>query len=277
MTIFSSLTGGDLLNFAGGLMNRSADRRHRNQELELQRKSREMQKYQFDQQMDRSVQRRVLDAQKAGVHPLFALGANVGASPTATSPNRLPERGSAMGNALSGIGRRMAEAEIRARESEARKSEAEAALADSHTARLTNDMFSRGRDILGDGTFSTYQPEVPGEARYGVRAGPIPSDVDMRFPSGITRQVTDPNIGDEISQVEIAWHKLTDWMLNNPGNVWGRARAATVRELERLARNNRRRVVDRRRQQEEARKRSFNRKRNMWGFRELFDAMLRYR
>lgn len=38
--------------------------------------------YQFDQQMDTSVQRRVVDALKAGINPLVALGANTTASPT---------------------------------------------------------------------------------------------------------------------------------------------------------------------------------------------------
>lgn len=45
-------------------------------------KSEKNAKKQFNEQMDNSVTRRVEDAKKAGVHPLFALGASVGASPT---------------------------------------------------------------------------------------------------------------------------------------------------------------------------------------------------
>ena len=33
---------------------------------------------QFNAQMDTSIQRRVVDAKKAGIHPLFALGGSVG-------------------------------------------------------------------------------------------------------------------------------------------------------------------------------------------------------
>lgn len=46
------------------------------------RSSRKAAQDQFDAQMDTSIQRRKIDAQKAGIHPLAALGVSSGASPT---------------------------------------------------------------------------------------------------------------------------------------------------------------------------------------------------
>lgn len=38
--------------------------------------------HQFDQQMDHKIRRQVADAKRAGIHPLYALGGSIGASPT---------------------------------------------------------------------------------------------------------------------------------------------------------------------------------------------------
>lgn len=56
---------------------------------------------QFDSQMDESIQRRVADAKKAGIHPLYALGASSGASPTISGQ---AETGSGMGDAIAQAG-----------------------------------------------------------------------------------------------------------------------------------------------------------------------------
>ena len=66
---------GDLLDFAGGLIQAGENRRQRAKDRALARE-------QFDAQMDESIQRRIADAEKAGIHPLFAMGASVGAAPT---------------------------------------------------------------------------------------------------------------------------------------------------------------------------------------------------
>lgn len=59
--------------------------------------------YQFDQQMDYSIQRRVADAKKAGIHPLYALGASPGASPTMSMSGQ-HDSGSGLGDGIASAG-----------------------------------------------------------------------------------------------------------------------------------------------------------------------------
>ena len=123
--------GGDLLSLGLGL---HADKKNRR----LQRDQMAMAQRQFDAQMDEQVQRRVADAEKAGIHPLFALGASVGASPTLSSGGRT--QGSEAARAAQGLARNLAAAQIA-------KTEAEAQLAASQAARVRQDMNSQGRDL----------------------------------------------------------------------------------------------------------------------------------
>lgn len=78
-------------SLVGGAMNRRA-----------QKKANRQAQYQFDQQMDYSIQRRVADAKKAGIHPLYALGASPGASPTIMAGQH--DSGSAISDAGAAIG-----------------------------------------------------------------------------------------------------------------------------------------------------------------------------
>lgn len=64
---------------------------------------------QFDAQMDQTIQRRVADAKKAGLHPLFALGASPGASPTATISGQ-SDSGSLIGQGIGQAARHVAKA-----------------------------------------------------------------------------------------------------------------------------------------------------------------------
>lgn len=64
---------------------------------------------QFDQQMDHSVRRRVEDAKRAGLHPLFALGASPGASPTAHISGQ-SDSGSLIGEGIGQAARSVAKA-----------------------------------------------------------------------------------------------------------------------------------------------------------------------
>ena len=138
--------GGDLLSLGLGY---SADKKNRR----LQRDQMAMAQRQFDSQMDQSVQRRVADARKAGIHPLFALGASVGASPTLSSGGG--RETNEAGRAAQGLARNLAAAQIA-------KTEAEAMLAASQAARVRQDMHSQGRDL----------PEVaPGFMGPGARMG----------------------------------------------------------------------------------------------------------
>lgn len=124
---------GNLLDFAGGLISSRSQRKER-------ARDRAESRYQFDQQMDYSIRRRIADAQAAGIHPLFALGASVGASPTISSGG--VAQGGALGEAVSRIGSRMANAQIA-------RDEAEAQLLASRAKQIETNLASRGRDGLG--------------------------------------------------------------------------------------------------------------------------------
>lgn len=206
---------GSLLDLAGGFLSSRSNRREG-------RRNRQMAQAQFDAQMDSSISRRVADARRAGVHPLFALGASVGASPTLTHSGGGPT-GSAVGDAVSRLGQRLAQAQIRGANAEAGKSEAEAALANAKTAVVTSALASRGRDALGN-TATTYQwpdmpkmnlgmgpgwTEVPREipaagVNPGVQAGAKAGTEDVVLPSGRIYRTLAEGMGDEVRDVQMA-------------------------------------------------------------------------
>lgn len=107
-------------------------------------KNRQQAKKQFRQNMDESIQRRVADAKKAGIHPLFALGGSLGASPTFMA-GQSPLGGAAAsvaraaviggGKKLLGIGKSLEQAQVRAMNASASRDEAAAAATLSETAR----------------------------------------------------------------------------------------------------------------------------------------------
>ena len=186
-------------------------------------KDRSLARNQFAAQMDESVQRRVADARKAGVHPLFALGASVGASPTTT----VGGGAGAIADLTRNIGEALARAQIRATEADAKKSEAEASLADSKAATVAHHLAARGRDgvatvvypsggkaahytdtpndfsdgpVFGPAEF--YNPEVPVSQAVGIAAGDRPGIVRITMPDGRTVENYDPELGlDEIGQL----------------------------------------------------------------------------
>lgn len=106
-----------------------------------QSRARKEARRQFDQQMNESVQRRVLDARKAGVHPLFALGASVGASPTFQAGGESDPRQKALTSMAEALG------VISQNRASAKRDEAEAALMDSERRRIEQDLNSRGSDL----------------------------------------------------------------------------------------------------------------------------------
>lgn len=203
---------------------------------------------QFDAQMDTTIQRRLKDATAAGVHPLFALGASSGASPTISAGGGALSRGSGVTDALAGISRRLAEEKLQesssasiANKSRAARDDAEAAFINSKTAQLSQEVASRGRDGTNVKTFPLnepdvvygpsefYAPQVPFSKRTGVRAGTAPGNVEVMMPDGRKVELYDPDLGlDEIGQIKYAYeraiHKGTDamvavrnWIARNAG------------------------------------------------------------
>lgn len=222
---------GNLLDFAGGLLSSRRQKRYHRDAMNLSRE-------QFAAQMDESIQRRVKDAQAAGIHPLFAMGASVGASPTASVGGRSPS-GSAVGDALSRVASRIAgsklvKAQIRSEEASASRDEAEAAFINSQRARLTQEMGARGHD--GASVVKTYpypggpaseeiafgppeyvNPKVATSKSVGIESGLHPGTIDVVLPDGRRVNIPSPNLGlDEIGQLDYAYqravHKGTDAM-----------------------------------------------------------------
>lgn len=179
------------------------------------RKDRKESRRQFDAQMDTSIQRRVADARKAGIHPLFALGASVGASPT-SHVGGTPTRGSAAGTALARISERISNAEIR-------KSEAEAYLANAQAKKIEQETISRGHDGMAVKTFAYgtnpgpdirygpaefYNPQIPVSKSPGVVAGTLPGTVDVVFPDGRRIRTYSSELeADEIKQIDILYQR----------------------------------------------------------------------
>ena len=216
---------GDLLDFAGGLIGQRQQDKQFSQGLKFEKQKFAASQKQFDAQMDQSVQRRVKDATAAGIHPLFALGASVGASPTLSTGSAPAPTGSAVGDALSRIGERMALAGIRKTEAEAEKNEAEAELAKSRIATATQAANARGQDAAAlavqlppvSDQVSYYTPEVPQRGSDGYqKTGAVQSK--GRLPDGRNLRGFNENIpgNEELNMVwtpiQLARYFVTDLM-----------------------------------------------------------------
>lgn len=194
------------LSFAGGLMGRSSERKQQAQAAS-----------QFRQQMDESVQRRVADAKKAGIHPLYALGASVGASPTISTS----QPGNGMQNALSQAAEVLNRLETN--KAQAARDHAQAALFDSERKRIEQSL--NAQQDQGVKTFPydwkkpeagtpTYQlPEVmtaqPGSNR-SVETGIHPRWRRYRRSDGSTGLAfSDSVAGSE--ELNVIWVPLQDW------------------------------------------------------------------
>ncbi len=245
---------GNLLDFAGSLISRSQSSKNAS-------RLRRQQQGQFDAQMDQTIQRRVKDAQAAGIHPLFALGASAGASPTLTGGG---PTGSGVGDAVSRIGARIAAAEIRAKEASANQSDAEADLANSKTATITQRLAASGRDGAQVTTYPSgggvvhespitepivygppefYNPPVPVSQSRGLRAGNIPEKVSITTEDGRTIRVVSPDLNlEELSQpatIEYARSKGKFWLtdrLVDMAAAWEALDSPSARAIENMER-----------------------------------------
>lgn len=196
------------------------------------KKSNKLAMRQFNAQMDQSIQRRVKDAQAAGIHPLFALGASVGASPTLHAGQS--DTGSMIGEAIAGAGRaatnyaaskglqRVQAAQIRSAEASATRDEAEAQLALSRAKTIEQEFTSRGHDgFSGEAKLYPYgekpashglvfgpakhvAPEVPYSQSMGVRAGNIPERIRVVGRDGRAIDVINPELEFEFLP-ELLW------------------------------------------------------------------------
>lgn len=149
------------LNFASGRMAANEQKRADKKNMWMWQQEMKQAQHQFDQQMDMSVTRRVRDAVNAGVHPLFALGASVGASPTIASGGAPYKSGnSPMANALAQMGQSV----MQLNTSQAKLDESQAAYYDSMAALNAQKLAGEGRDTLGTSGSNVithpYNPEV---------------------------------------------------------------------------------------------------------------------
>lgn len=210
--------------------------------------TRKQSKEQFNQVMNESIQRRVADARQAGVHPLFALGANVGATPTTTFSGG----GGSVSNIADAYGmvRRskrdpradaLLDAQIGAQEAQASRDTADAMLLDAQRYKLFQDMVSQGRD-----TVSPVPPEtvakfgaheiVPKEVTAsrpknpGLEAGPpVPSELEATDSKGVTRTYFGMGVPglEEVNTIK----GLRDWMIDYLYDMFSGGRRFTEREL----------------------------------------------
>lgn len=199
-------------NLLSGLMGSSAESKSR----KLHQQQLAQSQAQFDAQMDQTIQRRVADAQAAGIHPLFALGASAGASPTISSGG-VPQTGNAMGDAISKIAGQLGMIEVN--KAAANRDNAEAAYYNSLVARGAQNGASQGRDAgMESGEISPVlsNKPVPGKAQYveperpktmatGVEAGEIPTHVRVTGPDGMSYDIVNPKLFDDITQPAF-WH-----------------------------------------------------------------------
>lgn len=181
-------TGGSLL---GGYLNRSAASAARGDYLRNAQLDRDLQR-EFAQF---GIRWRVRDAQKAGIHPLFALGGNTATyTPTASYIPADTSMGDSIGGSLSRFGQnigRAIDATRTARERQtARLSELQVlnAEADWETKSLQNDLLRSEISRLN-------APQIPPPMPSAVPQSAIPGQVDV--------EPLAPLAGYEVSPVEV--------------------------------------------------------------------------
>lgn len=198
--------GGFLSGVAGDIMGSKDARRNR-----------QMAQHQFNEQMDHSVRRRVEDAKRAGIHPLFALGASAGASPTLSAGGGRSGT-SGTQNALEAISQRLGLTE--ANEARAARDHAEAAYLDAQRAKLTQDANAHN-DVDTVRTFPYPVAEKPAYMKpevYTSQPGTNRSTETGVHPRWKQYRRSDGSIGlafsDAVSgseELNMIWIPLQDW------------------------------------------------------------------
>lgn len=166
----------------GGLFGRSSERK-------ANAAAQRLNQQQFDQLFNHSIKARVEDAKRSGIHPMFALGANV--SGPSLSPY-VPSSGSHMGTGIAAAGQALATgfsrkqqqqiaqqtatSALQVNQSQVKLNEAQAQLALSEAKRTEQAFMSSGRDILGmmsTGIASPLSPTMPKPNFGGVKVTPL--------------------------------------------------------------------------------------------------------
>lgn len=196
-------------------------------------KNRKIAQAQFDQQMDNTVARRVADAKRAGVHPLFALGTSPGASPTATISGQSGS-GSFLGEGIETASRAlgkaldpMQQAQMEAFKSESEKNFAQAAMFRSQAKRAEAEANSGPVRTFA----ATAPPEFRGKTPVIPRIGSKPSGAYGIFgqyeknPYSSADQIARrANVSDEYAEFLDMINNIGEWIGRwSPTGAWSRA------------------------------------------------------
>ncbi len=193
--------GGSLL---GGLLGSSSSKKQA-------KKDRAMAQAQFDAQMDETIQRRVKDARSAGLHPLFALGASPGASPTAHISGQ-SDSGSFMAEGLGTAARSIAKGMDPLQKAQIIKLSSAAKLDDAQ-AQVLRDKERNGTQTGNSGdvrTFAATPPWVPTTNQIPSRDAFKPH-LTAGNPSAFTKAVVGRNRdGSPRMQTVVAGDEMTE-------------------------------------------------------------------
>lgn len=242
---------GSALQFAGGFLGRSgggkAARQQLHHQLFLDDKAREFNDLWNQKQLDfageqfweqKRVQKNrirdaVYDAKQAGLHPLFALGANAGTSPVSFMPGQSSSgsamgagiRQSAAGAAVKGAGRALQQYAGYRQAKEEREAGREMRQLQLEEQRLRNtslgwEVYNQQQSALKLAEQDPIREVTPASARGEVAAaGGIPEKFReketgawydwVKMPSGKYKKVLSTE-WDEISQVHMLWQMLKD-------------------------------------------------------------------
>lgn len=222
----------------GGLIGKGVADDNRAQTDYWNKESLRWTKRQWNEAQDEFIQRRVSDAKKAGVHPLYALGvsspgtgqfipgqsesgnwlgegiANAGHSLERSITGRSARRASARHNrAVLHNETRIAESVVRANKAKAQRDIAEAALAAAQARQIVTDANIQQDVVAAPRTFplKTGTPIAKRKLISEPRRS-LPAKIELVGPKG-RRQITNPDAGlDEVGQVEYVVEPVWNWV-----------------------------------------------------------------
>lgn len=208
------------LKFAGGLLDRDTANKNRDQEMRIAQQNMAMQK-QFAQE---GIRWKVADAKEAGIHPLYALGANtVSFSPVSISggsPSNWSETLGSMGQDISrAVGATRTEGERMSSAQEMlHRTQIEGAQLDNDIKKT--ELASRVQKLTQAGNPPPLPGEVPRAKEYEeipqLRGdlGPIHTN-----PRTVNAEDVEKRYGDVAQELWGAYNILSDWFNHMKNNV----------------------------------------------------------